>query len=112
MAGKPRKVVDERLYLSRTKGAGVLRREIWVDENGRVVRYNLAYINPLICPLDNGRVLGYDSAHARHHRHFMGETAVVHFKSFAQIERRFSAGVAGAGEGGNRCPELTFESNQ
>ena len=86
MAEKPWKVVDDRLL---TQGEGVLRREIWVDENGQVVRYNLAYINPLICPLDNGRVLGYDSAHGWRHRHFMGRTTAVHFKSFAQIERRF-----------------------
>ena len=89
MAGRPRKAVDERLYLSKAKGQGLLRREIWVDEKGLVVRYNLAFINPLMCPLDNGRVLGYDSAHGRHHRHFMGETTSVRFKSFSEIERRF-----------------------
>ena len=89
MAGRPRKVVDDRLYLSKAKGGGVLRREIWVDEHGLVVRYNLAYINPLICAVDNGRVLGYDSAHGQHHRHFMGETSPGGRKGFAAIERRF-----------------------
>jgi hypothetical protein len=29
-------------------GGGVLRREIWADHRGWIVRYNLAYINHLI----------------------------------------------------------------
>ena len=53
----------------------MLRREIWIDGEGRVARYNLAYINHLIYSGDNGRVLGYDSAHGIHHRHFMGKTS-------------------------------------
>ena len=61
MAGL-RKVVDDRLYPSKAKTGGMLRREIWVDSEGRVVRYNLAFINHLIYASDNGRVLGYDSA--------------------------------------------------
>ena len=66
-----------------------MRREIWVDRRGRVVRYSLAYINPLIHAGDNGRVLGYDSAHGRHHRHYKGEVTTVSFESFVQIEARF-----------------------
>ena len=89
MAGGLRKVVDERLYLSKASGSGMLRREIWVDRNGRVGRYNLAYINPLIYPSDNGRVLGYDSAHGRHHRHYKGKVTAVSLESFQQIESRF-----------------------
>jgi hypothetical protein len=88
MAGL-RKVVDDRLYLSKSKGGGMLRREIWVDGEGRVVRYNLAYVNQLIYAGDNGRVLGYDSAHGIHHRHFKGETVAVNFKRFERIEARF-----------------------
>ena len=42
MAGL-RKAVDERLYVSRKNGGGMLRREIWVDGQQRVVRYNLPY---------------------------------------------------------------------
>ena len=67
----------------------MLRREIWVDRAGRVVRYNLAYINHLIHAGDDGRVLGYDSAHGRHHRHYRGKVTTVGFKSFEQIESRF-----------------------
>jgi hypothetical protein len=46
-------------------------------------------INPLIYPGDNGRVLGYDSAHGQHHRHFCGQTTAVDFGSFGEIEARF-----------------------
>lgn len=67
----------------------MLRREIWVDQRGRVVRYNLAYVNHLIYAGDNGRVLGYDSAHGGHHRHFKGRVAAVSFDNFEQSDARF-----------------------
>jgi hypothetical protein len=89
MAGGIRKAVDERFYLSSAKGGGMLRREIWVYRRGRVVRYNLAYINHLIYGGDNGRVLGYDSAHRQHHRHFRGKVTAVRFEGFEKIEARF-----------------------
>lgn len=84
-----RKIVDDTLSISRRRGNGLLRREIWVDEQGRVVRYNLAYINHAICQADNGRVVGYDNAHGYHHRHFMGVVEPVAFISFEDIEARF-----------------------
>jgi hypothetical protein len=86
-----RKIVDERLYLSKAKGRGWLRSEIWVNDDGVIVRYNLAYINPLWCPYDNGRVLGYDNAHGRHHRHFVGAVTTVAFTGFTELETRFRA---------------------
>ena len=89
MAGGIRKAVDERFYQSSTKGRGMLRREIWVDAPGRVVRYNLAYLNHLIYAGDDGRVLGYDSVHGYHHRHYRGKVTTVRFESFEQIEARF-----------------------
>ena len=67
----------------------MLRREIWVDGRGRVIRYNLAYINHAIYAGDDGRVLGYDSAHRHHHRHYRGEVTTVRFEGFEQIEARF-----------------------
>ena len=67
----------------------MLRREIWVDRQGKVARYNLAYVNHLLHPGDNGRVLGYDSAHGSHHRHYKGKIAAVKFESFEQLEGRF-----------------------
>jgi hypothetical protein len=84
-----RKVVDETHYPSARRGDGVLRREVWVDERGRVTRYNLAYINPELHGGDNGRVIGYDNAHGRHHRHFLGSVETLEFTSFEDIETRF-----------------------
>jgi hypothetical protein len=89
MADRPRKAIDEQFYPPRAKGGGILRREIWVDTHGRVVRYNLAYINPVLYSRDNGRVLGYDSAHGWHHRHFKGEVTAIQFESFELIETKF-----------------------
>jgi hypothetical protein len=89
MAVRPRKAVDEQHYPPRAKGGGILRREIWVDTRGRVARYNLAYINPLLYSRDNGRVLGYDSAHGWHHRHYKGEVTAVQFESFEDLEAKF-----------------------
>ena len=68
-----------------------MRREVWIDEMGKVVRYNLAYINHSVFQGDNGRVVGYDNAHDFHHRHFMGAVEPVEFKSFEDIEERFQA---------------------
>jgi hypothetical protein len=44
-----------------------------------VVKYSLAYINPRISGVDNGRILGYDNSHGRHHRHYMGRVSSVNF---------------------------------
>ena len=52
--------VDESFRLHKTKGNGILRRQIWVNLKGEVTRYNLAYINHNLHAGDNGRVLGYD----------------------------------------------------
>ena len=67
----------------------MLRREICADKRNRVVRYSLAYINHLVYAGDNGRVLGYDSAHGRHRRHYKGRVTEVSFENFEQIEARF-----------------------
>lgn len=85
------KISDDSWVLSEKKGNGILRREVWVDEHGKVVRYNLAYINHKVFQGDNGRVIGYDNAHGFHHRHLMGVVEPVSFKSFEDIEDRFQA---------------------
>lgn len=85
------KVSDDSWSLSSKNGNGVLRREVWVNELGRVVRYNLAYINHRIFQGDNGRVVGYDNAHGFHHRHLMGVVEPIEFKSFEDLEERFQA---------------------
>ena len=45
MSAKGRKVVDSTFVIPRKRGNGMVRREVWVDAQGRVTRYNLAYIN-------------------------------------------------------------------
>ena len=84
-----RKIIDETFSISRKRGNGLLRREVWVDRQGRVVRYNLAYINHVLHSGDNGRVVGYDNAHGVHHRHIMGKVEEVAFTRFEDIEARF-----------------------
>jgi Family of unknown function (DUF6516) len=84
-----RKIRDERHKISKKRGNGQLRRETWEDGQGNITRYNLAYINHLLCSCDNGRVLGFDNQHGHHHRHFMGKTEPVEFRSFEDAENRF-----------------------
>ena len=88
---KLQKVHDESIRLARRRGNGILRREIWIDAKGKVVRYNLAYINHDIFQGDNGRVLGYDNAHGVHHHHYKGKVETVEFQSFEKIEAHFEA---------------------
>ncbi len=53
------------------------------------MRYSFAYINFHIYTGDNGRVLGYDNCHGRHHRHFMGKEYNIDFSSLEDIQDRF-----------------------
>jgi len=85
-----RKTHDERHVITKRRGNGELRREVWVDASGRVTRYNLAYINHEIYQGDNGRVIGYDNAHDYHHRHYFGQVEPVDFVSFEDIEDQFA----------------------
>ena len=85
------KVADDTHLLPKGRGGGVLRCEVWVDQRCRGVRYNLAYNNHDLYQGDNGRVLGYDSRHGYHHRHYCGEVTAVEFESFEATEERFHA---------------------
>jgi hypothetical protein len=67
----------------------MLKEEVWQDQDGQVVKYSLAYVNPTICGADNGRVLGYDNSHDHHHRHFMGKQESLEFSGYAALARRF-----------------------
>lgn len=84
-----RKVIDETHTIAERRGNGLLRREVWVNEQGAVVRYNLAYINHQLHHGDSGRVVGYDNQHGYHHRHYFGVVEPVDFVSFEDIENRF-----------------------
>lgn len=86
-----KKQVDDKNYIPKKRGNGILRREIWVDSKDVVTRYNLAYVNPALHAGDNGRVVGYDNAHGYHHRHYLGEITAVAFVSFEDVEEKFQA---------------------
>lgn len=84
-----RKVVDDEAEVRCASGPGMIREEVWEDERGVVVRYNLAFINHFMTSADNGRVLGYDASHGYHHRHFMGAVEPFHFVSYDATVARF-----------------------
>jgi hypothetical protein len=90
-ASKTTKIIDDSYELPIKRGNGILRREIWIDENGTIVRYNLAYINHNMFQGDNGRLVGYDNAHQFHHRHYLGKVEPAEFTSFDDIEQKFEA---------------------
>ncbi len=83
--------IEEYRFKGKRKGA-VLKEQISF-EDGKVVAYSLAYINLKICPLDNGRVLGYDNSHDYHHRHFMGKVEPATFSTYAALAEKFIAEV-------------------
>jgi len=87
------KTINETVVLGRPRKGAKLKEEVWQTEGGEVVRYSLAYINPLICAVDNGRVLGYDNSHEYHHRHFMGTVEPVEFDNYKALAERFQAEV-------------------
>jgi hypothetical protein len=102
VSGKPsrtsrsqlRKAVNETFEVASASGQrAVLREEVWVNANGAVVQYNLAYIDFGLCQIDNGRVLGYDNAHGHHERHFMGSLEIVAFVAYDRTAAKFYAEV-------------------
>jgi hypothetical protein len=88
-ARKVRKVVDETTQVRCARGKGIIREEVWQDPRGKVVKYNLAFINHSLCAQDNGRVVGYDNQHGRHHRHLAGVEERFTFSSYEALLKRF-----------------------
>lgn len=84
--------MDDACYLHGRRRGAVLKEEVWL-EGEKVVKYSLAYINPRICPVDNGRVLGYDNSHGHHHRHFMGTIRPFNFFSYEKLVDQFQREV-------------------
>lgn len=80
-----RKTIDEEALVSCVSGPGLVREEVWEDEAGKVVRYNLAFVNHFMMTSDNGRVLGYDNAHGHHHRHFYGAVEEISVASYEDL---------------------------
>ena len=87
---KFKKVVSEQFPISPKRGGGIIKIEAWENEQGKVVKYSLAYINHMIFSGDNGRVLGYDNAHNFHHKHYFGELSEVDdFTGYQDLVERF-----------------------
>lgn len=82
-------IEDNSFSLHKSKGNGILRRQIWQNTHGDVTRYSLAYINAYLFVGDNGRVLGYDNAHGVHHKHYFGKIEIVQFTNYEEIKRQF-----------------------
>lgn len=90
--GKPpglQKITDYTTRFRCRSGVAVLREEVWVNEQGRVVRYNLALIAPHVSSVGHGRILGYDNAHGGHERHSMGKVTPARFTGYPATARRF-----------------------
>jgi hypothetical protein len=83
------KDTDDEARFECAGSTGILREEVWVDEEGEVVYYNLAFLLPHLFSADNGRVLGYDNAHGVHERHFMGQVSEVDFRGYTATANRF-----------------------
>jgi len=84
-----RKVIDELSPARGLSGPGLVREEVWLDEDGEVARYNLAFINHFLTRADHGRVLGYDNRHGHHHRHFKGVVESFEYESYEALRERF-----------------------
>ena len=89
-----RKIVDEESLVSCINGPGLVRKEVWEDGSGKVVRYNLAFINHFMTASDRGRVLGYDNAHGEPHRHFFGRVYKAPEEDYDAVVARFLDEVA------------------
>ena len=83
------KKVDETTRVRCRCGMGIIREEVWTGRDGRIEKYNLAFINHTLCRTDNGRVLGYDNAHGEHERHFKGAVSRYEFTSYEALVERF-----------------------
>jgi hypothetical protein len=90
-----RKDTDYETAFGCAGGIGIIREEVWVNEEEEVVRYNLAFIVPHLSGTDNGRVLGFDNAHGTHERHYMGGVQPVEFTSYEDTSDRFYKEVEG-----------------
>ena len=86
---RPVKVTDESAVIRCLAGDGVIRVEAWKDNKGKIIRFNLAFINFYLFARDNGRVLGYDTAHGHLHRHFAGTVEPIEAAPCEKVYRRF-----------------------
>jgi len=83
------KLTESRHEIPSKRGNGILNISILQDETGNVLEHSLAYINTKLFAHDNGRIIGYDSAHGNHHCHRLGKYEKVEFKSYAKTFELF-----------------------
>jgi hypothetical protein len=83
------KVADDMFMVPWEQGNGQIRREVWVDKEGNVTHYYLAYINQETLSVDNGRVMGYDYKNGSLYSHLMGEISAIEFSSLEELEEKF-----------------------
>lgn len=84
-----KKVIDDVVTLPAKQNNGILKYSVSVNSKGKITRYSLTYINPHLCAIDNGRVLGFDNCHGYHHRHYMGKEEDIDFRTYDEIAERF-----------------------
>ena len=83
------KITDDIYMVPWSEGNGQIRREAWVDKDGKTTRYLLAYINLDALAVDEGRVLGYGFENGGFLSHMMGEIAAVEFSTLEELEETF-----------------------
>jgi len=87
---KFKKVVSEQFPVKPKRGGGIIKIDVWENDNSEIVKYSMAYINHQIFSDDNGRVIGYDNTHNFHHKHYLGEISEVSdFISYENLLERF-----------------------
>jgi hypothetical protein len=87
------KIIDERFVVPENQGGGIIKFEAWENE-GKIIKYSMAYINFSIFSEDNGRVMGYDNAHDYHHKHYLGEISeVADFVNYQEMVERFKQDI-------------------
>jgi hypothetical protein len=96
MSGSQRKNIKQEVYAPKDVkiptrlGGGVLKERVIRElPSKKIVSYALAYINPVIFPGDNGRVLGYDNGHGFSHRHYMGLMTEFAFTTYEELYDQF-----------------------
>jgi len=89
----PARSVRDEFYPRGRKRGVVVRIQADYSVRGRLLRYSMALIDVHNAAADHGRVLGYDNAHGRHHRHVLGQVETVEFESYESLEKRFEAEV-------------------
>ena len=84
------KMADDIYMVPWEEGNGQIRREVWVDKEGKITHYYLAYLNQDAFPGDDGMVLGYDYNNGNLNRHLMGTETAIEFSSLVEVEEQFN----------------------